>query len=191
MLGTLSVRQLAYSENGYVLTIDESKGLNHNYDVILSGRIQGSRMLQPKVKLLAAFEAHRPRLYIEDLQGNGYSSGTQGQGIGTLLFNTALLIFQRDYPPEMAVYGELSDVGDPTDPALAQECRERREGFWSSFGFTVVPGGRLGTTITALLGNLRPKTQDVRIHERFPRYVELERFRAVGCGEFTNRIARN
>lgn len=175
------MHELTYSENGYLLTIRESSGADRSYDIVLSGKLHGCYMLEPKVKLLAVFESHRQRLYIEDVQGNGYKTGIQAQGIGTLLFNTALQLFKRDYPSEMLVYGELSEIGDPTDPVLAKECKDRRESYWSSFGFTIGSGGYTGTTITAVLGELKPKTQDVRIHGQFPRYVALERFIDANC----------
>jgi len=174
------MREFKYAENGYLLTIQESPGFSRKYNVELSGCLHGCAMLEPKVRLLAAFEPFRPRLCIEDVQGNGYSSGIQAQGIGTLLFNTALQLLLQRYPPEMLVYGELSDVGDSRDPSPAKECKDRRERFWRSFGFDVGSGGYTGTTITSALCALRLKTQDVRIHGRFPRYIELDRFVETG-----------
>lgn len=172
------VNRICYTESGIRLSVEEAKGANRNFDFVLTGQVLERGNPVSRVKLLAAYEEHRRRIYIEDLTGNGYGTGLQAQGIGTLLFNTALLIFKREFPLDMLVYGELSDIGDPKEHGLALECRLRREKFWSSFGFELHPGPpSVGTTMSAQLGDLHTRCRGERIFDRFPRYVELSRFK--------------
>jgi len=165
-----------YIQDDYVLTIKEFDSWNYNFGIVFSGPLKNSRVLKPEVKLLAAYEKSHPRIYIEDVQGNGYYSGLQGKGIGTLLFNTALQVFNSKYNQDTEVYGELSTIDDPEELGEAKRCEIIRENFWRSFGFCIINGGRLGKIITAKLGNLRIKNSNELIEDVFPRFIEIEKF---------------
>ncbi|MDD5301453.1 MAG: hypothetical protein PHD65_13310 [Gallionella sp.] len=164
---------LRYNKNGCSLSVEISQSTNINYNVIFCGPLTTINPQMRRVHLLAAFELGAPRIYMEDLRGNGHSSGLHAQGTGTLLFNTLLQFFHRDYSPNTPVYGELSTIGDPKEPSLAKMCAEHREGFWSSFNFRIEDGTRAQRVIRASLGALKPKLTEKTIQGLFPRFIDI------------------
>lgn len=167
------MESLCYTKNGCTLSVEISESGNINYDAaFLCPAVETEQHLQ-RVCILAAFEPQNRRIFMEDLRGNGHGSGLQGQGIGTLLFNTVLQLFQSKYPTDTLVYGELSTNRDPKEPSLARICAERREGYWSSFGFRVEEDPRQERFILATLGELALKRHGKDIQGLFPRFVDL------------------
>jgi hypothetical protein len=92
---------------------------------------------------------------IDDIQGNGYYSGLQGKGIGTLLVNVMITILKEAGCDETEVSGDLTQVGDPDEPNLAAKCKEGRERFWQSFGFGITPISRCD--------QIRAKVKDLQV----------------------------
>jgi hypothetical protein len=73
-----------------------------------------------KVRLLTNYQHFLPRrIYMVDLQGNGFFSGINKSGYGSLGINSALQFYKARYPETTKIWGELSDAGDP------EEQRER------------------------------------------------------------------
>lgn len=114
----------------------------------------------------------------EDIQGNGYFSGFQGKGLGTLLVNVALQYLQRELPPDSIVSGEMPGAEGPENPDQLELCRHLRLNFWRSFGFAPQPGRWGCQLISASLGNLSIKKSTANAKE-LPVYIPLDDFEVV------------
>ena len=168
-----------YEQDGFKLEIEESEKYDGtiNITVNLSGPFIGVRNNNKKVTLFAAYEPARKRIWIEDIQGNGYYSGIYGKGTGKLLVNTLLQIAVNKYSSDLDVKGMLSEVGDPVESPLKEQTAAHREKFWESFGFKVIDGPRDQRHICSKLGDLRCNRSETLIEGVFPNFVELIRFR--------------
>ena len=90
--------------------------------------------------------------------GNGFYSGFQCKGVGTLLVNTAIIYLQSILPSTATIRGKMSYVDDPKEPAQKQKCKMIRYCFWQSFGFEILPGERGLQEFVAKLGDIKPKS---------------------------------
>ena len=89
---------------------------------------------------------------IEDLVGNGEHSGFQNKGYGTLLVNLAIQIIRLIYNdrPNILVTGRVSNMDDEDLVRSSQ----RRNHFWSSFGFKLKDQKAYNTRMEARLSDL-------------------------------------
>lgn len=123
------------------------------------------------------------RVSVTDLVGNGYQSGFQSDGYGTLIFNIgiqALYAFFGVKPSdqeakEIRVTGKVSSVGDPGDEPERSKCGNRRNSFWASFGFLIKEPNNFDTTMKARLSDLHLKVGGLTTNGT-PRTVTLEEF---------------
>ncbi|WMS89283.1 hypothetical protein [Pleionea litopenaei] len=105
------------------------------------------------------------RVWVRDLLGNGFSSGIQNKGYGTLLFNIGIQVIYTYFGiaqgnPEannILVSGKTSSVGDPGNEPAKSECRDRRNGFWSNFGFKLKEPDGFFTPMKAKLSELHAR----------------------------------
>lgn len=164
----MSMRRHCWTKDDLSIEIIEDElQIFENLDVIF-------RIPNHKVSLLIRGGSS---IKIQDIQGNGYYSGLQGKGIGTLLFNTALQILKYKYSEDIKVMGQMSPVGDPEEPNLAEECRQHRAGFWKSFGFEIVAGEQHGwELIKAKLKELNPKMNGLVLN-KYSRFVNINEFK--------------
>lgn len=129
-----------------------------NYHILLletTPKVGTTKTSEEVVHLSAGFISDE-LFVIGDIQGNGYfSCGLKGKGIGTLLVNVMLSILKKAGCGETEVKGDLTHAGDPDEPTLAQKCKEDRERFWQSFGFSIVPIPRCD--------QIRAKVKDLRV----------------------------
>ena len=126
-----------------------------------------------EVKLLLEYSSKTA--FFEDIQGNNFDSGLHGKGVGSLLVNIALQVIKNKLPAESLIDGEMSDVGDPRESNLLNNCQIHRAKFWESFGFKVISGKRGAEKITARLSELSVKEYGL-VLDKFPRYIPLEQF---------------
>ncbi|MEW8458382.1 MAG: hypothetical protein AB2710_20005 [Candidatus Thiodiazotropha sp.] len=99
---------------------------------------------------------------VQDLHGNGKSSGYQKCGYGKQIFNVGIQALYSRYEisfgdplgKEIEVKGETSPVGDPETEPDRSTCRDIRNGFWSEFGFHVYDPNAFRTYIHASLSEL-------------------------------------
>lgn len=141
--------------------------------------------IHKEVKLLAKYDTFSKSVVFEDIQGNGYFSGFQGKGLGTLLVNAALQYLQGKLPPESTVSGVMSGAEDPENPDQLELCRHLRLNFWRSFGFIPQPGTWGRQLISASLGSLSVK-KSTEITKEFPVYIPLDDFEVVQPAYFTH-----
>jgi hypothetical protein len=126
-------------------------------------------------KLLVKYGVEIPYIHFEDILGNGFGSGYQCSGVGSLMVNTALLYFTQMLPADTEVTGQMSDVGDPSDPEELNKCRQIRHDFWRSFGFNVLSGEWGFQRIESILGSLSPKSSGL-VFDKYPRLIPIEEF---------------
>lgn len=157
-----------------------ASGGNILYAVRLRAYFGGYAWQPPQeVRLLAEYYDSRPRILIEDLDGNGYNSGLKGLGTGTLIMNTATQLFRAAHPLDTLVEGRLSeeDPQDPKDPEIAAQCRADRERFWAGYGLRKTTNSVYGPKITGKLGDMAVQRVDRMIQGRIPTMIELDAFR--------------
>lgn len=139
---------------------------------------QAKRM---KVSLNAEIKSYKEAMVvIEDLQGNGYGSGFQRMGYGTLAFNLALQILKAKCPDTTKVDGMLSGVGDPEN--LAGELMEGRRAFWKTFGFGFhkKPRGEwIDDHIISSLADLHIVADGHIKKTEIPKYIPLDQFNQI------------
>lgn len=164
----MSMRRHCWTKDNLSIEIIENKlQVFENLDVVF-------RIPNHKVSLLISGGSF---IKIQDVQGNGYYSGLQGKGIGTLLFNTALQVLKYKYSEDIEVMGQMSPVDDPKEPNLAEECRQRRACFWETFGFEIVTGKQHGWEwIKAKLKELNPKMSGLVLN-KYSRFVNINEFK--------------
>jgi hypothetical protein len=126
-----------------------------------------------EVKLLLEYSSKSA--FFEDIQGNNFDSGIHGKGVGSLLVNLALQVIKGKLPAESVVEGEMSDVGDPRESEILNNCQTHRAKFWESFGFKVMPGKQGAENIAARLSELNVKEYGLA-WGKFPRYIPLNNF---------------
>lgn len=132
-----------------------------------------ARLENRYLKMLLEYSADS--VFIEDLQGNGHSSGLQGQGTGSLLVNIAIQYLRTFLPPETLVHGKMSDAGDPKESLILEECRKRRSQFWQSFGLQIIQGKAGNEVVSARLTDLKEKRRGL-VMGKYPKFILLENF---------------
>lgn len=168
-----------YEQDGFKLEVQEKQKLfdKTDYSITLTGPFKDAQTYKPKVTLLATFEHDSKRIWIEDIQGNGYYSGLHGKGIGKLMVNTLLQVVKNKHAAALDVKGMLSTVGDPDDSPLKEQIAEHREKFWQSFGFCVSDGARNARYISAKLADLTYVRSEKLVEGVLPTFIELVRFK--------------
>jgi len=123
------------------------------------------------------------RVRVMDLVGNGYYTHYQDGGYGTLIFNIGIQALYAFYgvttsdplTHEIVVFGQISSSGDPSDEPERSECGDRRNGFWSGYGFKLKEPDAFDTPMKAKLVDLHLRGLGVTVNGT-PRIVELEDF---------------
>lgn len=137
---------------------------------------------KPRVTLLLDLYAGRVR--VTDLRSNGFQSGLQNGGYGTLAVNIALQSLRRYYCLDPGVpdsthnptlSGSVSSTGDPDEEPHRSECWQRRNHFWSRFGFKLNDPSVSDTGMQASLADLHEIVSGTTANGT-PRWVSIELF---------------
>lgn len=137
---------------------------------------------KPRLTLLLDLFADWVR--VTDLFNNGFHSGIQNGGYGTLAVNLALQALHLYYCRDPAdpdstdnpkLYGSISSTGDPDDEPLRSECWQRRNHFWSRFGFKLDDPTVPDTGMRASLAELREIVSGTTANGT-PRWVSIKLF---------------
>lgn len=169
-----------WEKDGARVSAKADRGLGGNivYRVELVARLRPDVVSgRQRVFLTAEYERSRQRIYIEDVVGNGYDSGIQGIGTGTLLVNTAIQMFRGHHPPGMAVEGHLSSQGDPDDAKTATHCHTNRVRFWAGYGLHDAGRTLYGALLKGTLQDMEARRVDRTILGRIPVMIRLDEFR--------------
>ncbi|MFA0809310.1 hypothetical protein [Microbulbifer epialgicus] len=138
---------------------------------------------QHEVSLFLKIYEHEKSVKVVDLVGNGYGSGLQEGGYGALIFNLGLqaiysffeVKYGSDEATSIRVHGYLSSVGDPINEPEKSQCKERRKGFWSGFGFELKELSKSTIQMTACLKELKLRRGTPTINGT-PRVINLDNF---------------
>ena len=137
---------------------------------------------QTKISLFLKIESDE-KVQVIDLVGNGYNSGYQCGGYGRLIFNIGIQALYTYYGMPMNdplakkihVYGEASSIGDPPEEPAKSECCDRRNKFWSDFGFELNDQKAFKTPMETTLADLKLRDGEVTKNGT-QRIINLEKF---------------
>jgi len=106
-------------------------------------------------------------IYFDNMIGNGFGSGYQNQGYGTLLVSIVIdslkLIHSKASYKNTVIRGELAPIEHPEgDDETALECHLRRVHFWEKFGFEIPNPIAYRSPIRAKLADLIERQVEIR-----------------------------
>lgn len=127
-------------------------------------------------------------VFVNDLTGNGYESGIQGEKYGTLAFNLGVLALHEYFSLQVGdpaagaikIGGKISAIGDPLEAVAMEVCRDRRAHFWSRKGFVVAEPKAYYTSMSATLAEMRIETAGLTGNGT-PLGVSLASFWLLSC----------
>lgn len=146
-----------------------------------------------KQRVRLEFRVASDSIYVNDLTGNGYASGLQGAGYGTLAFNVGVQVL-HDYfgvvlgdaaARQITIRGKISAVGDPTETEKRKICRDRRAAFWQKKGFNIREPESFFTSMSATLADMKLKTEGYTSNGT-PVWVDLGAFWSSSCKPLLN-----
>ncbi len=172
-------KELIWEKNNLRIRISHRNGMVKYLDVIASLNPDRAFGQSRTFKMLTTINdsASQPGLKFEDLQGNGYFSGYQRQGVGHMLTNCVIQYARRILPGNTKITGGMSSEGDPDDPDLKQNCQIGRNKFWESIGLTILPGELGEQKLTGTLSEL--KLINGPLLEGFERLIPIDHFQTL------------
>jgi hypothetical protein len=140
----------------------------------------------PKKKphMMLMLDLHVGWVRVTDLQNNGFGSSIQNCGYGTLAVNTAIqalrLLHRQDQQnpdgtDNPTLYGSVSSTGDPDNEPHRSECWQRRNHFWSRFGFKLHDPSVPDTGMEARLTDIK-ELRTCTTANGSPRWVDIGQF---------------